>query len=458
MSIMYLDRAVLENITEAGIRKIIDASRQVSKYGKLQDYYEGKHAILTTSKKDCAVPDNKLVTNLPKVVTDTATGHFIGNPIIYSSQNDAFLQKLQDIFDYNDEQDHNFEVAKKASIKGICYEMLYMDEDANIRFAKVEPDNLVLIKESDHGDILAAIRTSSNIDLDGNTHSRIEFWTWTETWIFKSRNSSRLELVDVAEHYWHDVPFVEFPNNDELLGDFEGIISLVDAYNRVQSNTANLFQYNDEALLKIRGLGDVDSGDVRSFKEKGAISLEVGGDVEWLQKNIDDAALENFKTRLYKDILMTSLVPNMADENFANNASGVAMDFKLWNLGQVRSMKERKFKKGIQRRIELIANMLNFPGGAYDYRDIAMQFRANKPQNTLELAQIFVQLANGVSLETRLQLLPFIDNVQAELRKLKEERQGEYDDYGSYDKVLTALERLKQPDDMEEVKAIEFAE
>ena len=34
-------------------------------------------------------------------------------------------------------------------------------------------------------------------------------------------------------------------------------------------------------------------------------------------------------------------------------------------------MKERKFKKGLQRRIELITNILNIKGGHYDYKDMA---------------------------------------------------------------------------------------
>ena len=48
--------------------------------------------------------------------------------------------------------------------------------------------------------------------------------------------------------------------NEEGIGDFEDVISLVDAYNLVQSNTANLFQYNDNAILKISRLGDELSG------------------------------------------------------------------------------------------------------------------------------------------------------------------------------------------------------
>ena len=55
------------------------------------------------------------------------------------------------IFDYNDEQDHNMELAKQCSICGSCFEMLYLDEDAKIRLARVPAANGIMICETDSG-------------------------------------------------------------------------------------------------------------------------------------------------------------------------------------------------------------------------------------------------------------------------------------------------------------------
>ena len=74
-------------------------------------------------KKDSTAPNNRLVNNMAKYITDTATGYFIGKPVVYSSQNDAYLEALQDIFDYNDEQDENMELANGASINGDCLDV-----------------------------------------------------------------------------------------------------------------------------------------------------------------------------------------------------------------------------------------------------------------------------------------------------------------------------------------------
>ena len=96
---------------------------------------------------------------------------------------------------------------------------------------------------------------------------------------------------------------MEYINNEERQGDFEGVITLIDAYNRVESNTANFFQYNDEALLKVLKMGAVTSQDIAEMKEKGAIILEDGGDIQWLIKEVSDTALENYKKRLREDMM-----------------------------------------------------------------------------------------------------------------------------------------------------------
>lgn len=222
----------------------------------------------------------------------------------------------------------------------------------------------------------------------------------------------------------------------------------MDAYNRAQSNTANYFQYNDEALLKVLKMGDVTSQDIADMKEKGAIILEDGGDIQWLIKEVSDGPLENYKNRLREDMHIFSNVPNLTDANFGGNLSGVAVSYKLWGLEQICAIKERKFKRGLQRRIELITGMLNLMGGHYDYRDIDIEFRRNKPQNLLEIAQIVQMLSDLLSKESRLKMLPNVDNPQDELDKMAEEQEKEVNSFGTgngYEALATALATASGP-------------
>ena len=56
MAVIYMERSLLDGLTEADIKKIVDENSGGDKYGKLQDYYEGKHDILQYTKKDRTAP------------------------------------------------------------------------------------------------------------------------------------------------------------------------------------------------------------------------------------------------------------------------------------------------------------------------------------------------------------------------------------------------------------------
>ena len=440
--IVYMDRASIESLTVKDIREIVVKQSYQMKYQKLERYYVGDHDILHSERTDKTGGDNRIVNNMARYITDTATGYFLGQPVVYSSENEEYLQTIQDIFDYNDEQDHNTELGKQCSIKGDCFEMVYLDEDGRIRLGLVFPENLILFyeTESEFTSPLAAIRMVRGMDKNGNILLRVEFWTWTRVIYLQSFNGGVLEVTGWMEHYWNDVPFCEYVNNRERIGDFEGVLSEIDAYNRVQSNTANYFQYNDDAILKVTRLGDVDSKDIAQMKRERAVILEDGGDVGWILKTVDDTALENYKNRLREDIHLGANVPNMTDEAFGGNLSGVAVSYKLWGLEQICAIKERKFKRALQRRIELITHVLNLLGHNYDYRDLDMQFRRNKPQNILEQSQIIGNLSSMLPKETLLQLLHFVDNPKEELEKLEEEKQEGVESFGMYQNLARAFQ------------------
>ena len=125
----------------------------------------------------------------------------------------------------------------------------------------------------------------------------------------------------------------------------------------------------------------------------------------------------------------------------------MAISYKLWSLEQMCAIKERKFKKGLQRRIELITNILNIMGHSFDYRDIVPKFRRNRPQNDLETAQIVTMLANDLSRETRLQMIPAVENVREEMDKLEKEKNQEKEEFGVYENFARAFQAAKEETD-----------
>ena len=416
----------------------------------LQDYYIGDHDIKDRQMLDRTKPNNKLVINKCRFITDVLTGYFLGKPVSYTSDEpepekktivqkvkdkltgkpkkggDEFLNALTDIFEANSEQDHNYELGKGQSIQGVDYELLYLDEESNIGFANLARQSVIFVLKDDiTGDPAIAVRIYDTDDvLEGKKHF-YDAYTDSEIITFEAggdNNLKSLKEIGRVPHYFGEVPVIAYMNNEEMLGDFEDIIPLNDALNKVQSDTANDFEYFTDAYLVATG-AQLDDEDIATMRENRVIAIpDKEASVDWLIKDINDTAVENYKNRLEKDIHGISKTPNLSDEAFAGNLSGVAISYKLWPMEQISVIKERKFKKGLQRRLKLIANVLNLKGKSYDWRSINITFSRNIPQNMVEIVDMASKLKGIVSDETLLAQLPFVEDVQGEIEKLEAQK------------------------------------
>lgn len=412
-----------EELSIEDIQKFIKKHKAESiRYIKLQKYYEGKHDILDHTSRD-GQPNNKIVNPYPKYITDMLVGYFVGQPISYTSkEEDGLLEDLQAIFDYSDEQEENLELAKICSIKGKAYELLYRDEDARIRFNEFGPDQMFVIYDMT---ISPSIKFAIRYYDVGEGNDKI---TYAEVYdkevctLYKGRDSD-LSLDQVTPHTFKDVPVVEYVNNKEEQGDFEQVITLIDAYNKAQSNTLNDMDQFTDAYLILVNMAGTDSERIDELKRDRVMLLDDDGDAKWLIKEINDAWVENYKDRVRRDIHKFSYTPDMQDESFGNNLSGVSIRYKILAMEQIRSNKERKFKKGLQRRIELICNSLSLEKDIDLFTSINIKFANTLPQNIYELSQTIKNLSPYLSSETLLNQLPFVENAKEEVEKKKAEEE-----------------------------------
>lgn len=428
-------RCDIEELTEAGIYTLMKDYKQkhMPRLEKLQKYYETKNDILDRVYTDKGKPNNKIANGFAKYIVDVLRGYFTGEPVRYVSKNKNFMSILQQTFDYNDEHNENSRIAKVMGIKGRCFEILYIDEDSKIRFKHVSPDSMFAIYDNSlEENMIAAVRYYNIRKLEaGTTVTKVEVYLKEKT-MYYEEDQGTLILLYEKENLFGGVPVIEFVNNDEYLGDFETVISLINAYDKAQSDSLNELEYFADAYLVLQGMPETNKDDVKEMKENRVIVLPDAMEGEkagayWLTKDINDTLVENLKKRLQSDIHKYSMSPDLNDESFAGNLSGVAIEYKLWGLEQAAITKESNFKLGLQRRIELICNMLRIKGqGTFNYLDIEMSFTRNMPTNIPELVTMAQDAAGMISNQTRISLLPFIEDPQAEIDRLKQE-QGEID-------------------------------
>ncbi|MFA5715564.1 MAG: phage portal protein [Candidatus Paceibacterota bacterium] len=408
--------------TEKEVKSIIDEfATELARIDSLNRQYLGDQEILHKATTGTDKPDNQLVDNFPGYITTVHTGYFAGRPVKYESQNDKLLEAVNKILEFNDEQEHNFEMSKAASKCGIAYEMYYFDEDTNFRIVLTDSEQTIIVHDDTVAHkIIAAIRLWT----DAEKYINADVYDTKYITHYKSSKSKKTYTITDKkdEHKFDDVPFTEFPNNRERQGDYEKVMTLIDEYDNSQSETANDFDYFTDAYLAIYGASSTDVEDVTKMKNDRVLLMPEGSDAKWLTKTIQDTASENHKNRLEADIHKFSFTPDMSDESFAGNTSGEAMKYKLWGLEQMAVQKERCFKKGLQRRFKIICSVLTVKGSTSDYREIDMKFTRNMPKVISDMAKVVLDLTGIVPKKMLYALLPFIDDPEEAIKEMEEEQ------------------------------------
>lgn len=155
--------------------------------------------------------------------------------------------------------------------------------------------------------------------------------------------------------------------------------------------------------------------------------LEMPGDgskAEYLTRTYDEAGVEILKKAIEQDIHKFSHIPCMTDESFGGNVSGVAMEFKLLGMENITKIKTRYYKRGLRKRLRIFANFLNTRSGIrIDTAGITPVFTRALPKNLLEISQYVSNLWGKVSRRTLLAQVPFVDDVDEEIKMIDEENE-----------------------------------
>ena len=417
------------------IRQLI--SKHISIVSELQKnmaYYEGKHKIL-----DDAGRENKLVCNHAKDIVDTASSYFIGNPVSYKSEND--ITDLTDALELAGADEVDGDNGLELSIYGLAYEYIYIKENEDFLCIKnLSAENTFMVKDdSIEENELFAVYYYIRKDDSGQRPDHYMATVVTANYKYEldiENNSIRQETTESAiPHYLGEIPIIEYLNNKLAIGDFELQIPLIDAYNVLMSDRVTDKEQFIDAILAIYGtlLADEEIEDENGEKKDGVTAamkqlkkrkvLEVpdGAKAEYLTRTFDESGVEILKKAIEQDIHKFSHIPCMTDESFGGNVSGVAMEFKLLGMENITKIKTRYYRKGLRKRVRIFCNFLGLHGKNIDPTGITMTFTRALPKNLLEISQIVSNLWGKVSRKTLLSQVPFVDNVDDELKALDEE-------------------------------------
>ena len=414
---------------------------------KLKRYYIGEHSILEHKRRNPNAPNFKTVANHAKDIADTATGYFLGSPITYNNTGESDLEPLLVAFDNAEVDQVDTQNALNMAIYGRAYEYIYVKEGLNeLDSASLDVENTFIVYDDsiERRPLFAVYYYEVKDDTKDTTTYQAEVFTQNLHYhiVLSDSSGSYVKKLDVEPHHLGQIPIIEYKNNNFAIGDYEQQISLIDAYNSLMGNRVNDKEQAVESILVLYGAQLADNLEdareaMKILAEEGLLELPADAKADFLKNALDEGATEILRKALKEDIYTFSHVPNLTDEKFAGNSSGVAMEYKLLGLEMITKIKEANYKRGLRQRISIFAKYLGLQQIALDANSIVPQFSRGLPKNLLELSQVINNLEGKVTLRQLISLLPFVEDPDAELEGLEEEKEKNMERVPFFNKVNT---------------------
>ena len=368
---------------------------------------------------------------------------------------------IKHIVDYNNDGSHYLHMVLDYVIKRACYEIYYKDEKTGeITIARSDALETVAIWDySAKKNLIGIYRIIRTYMANGEYQQMIEltttdgkryyydtpekrklFGTPEYEQQFKDEPLFKENIEEKQPKKWDDdIPATAIENCDGI-AIFEPVISLIKAYERCIQNSRNVFKYNDEAILAVKGYTPENPMIIQNEKGEDIInparqkedeyvltsrvryldgSREVDSNLWWVEKDVSDTALQNHKKTLMDIICLCSFCPNMTDLGFTSADNNSALEKKFFSLQQYIATFEGDFLEGLTRRWRIILEKFNKEKGkTYDFRDIEIKLNRNLPSDTATMITNAMKIRGLVSDDTVINLLGLDLDSTSELTKM----------------------------------------
>lgn len=428
---MIIDKTLTDGgITKEIVVTLIDRHKESAKrFNILLAYYRGEHPI-TEYKAKPGKPNNKVVNNYCKYIVDMSTGFFFGAPIAYTASENVDITALLETYQRQGINDTDVKLFKNMCMYGCAYELVYNNSNGEPESVVLPPQRaFVVYDDTAEHNRLFGVHYRERRDLNNSIVGYIaKVYTETEIITFEAQTVAGFVETARETHEFGACPLFEYINNDEFQGDYEQLLENVNSYNRLQSDRVNDKEQFVDAFLFLKDI-ELDTDKSKEMKkQKTLMSFSEHGDAKYLSKVLNEADTEVLKKSLNDDIHKFSMVPDLSDEKFSGNASGVAIEYKLITFENMITNKEAFFFKGLRERLKLYIAFLSDKTkemAKIDVYDIEIITSRNLPQDDEKKADMVAKLRGVVSDTTLRGVLSFVKDEESEVRRLREQNRRE---------------------------------
>ena len=415
---------------EQFIVKEINRFKQSQRRKEMLDgerYFDGCHDILSRERtvigKDGELetvknlPNNRIVDNQYKKMVIQKSNYLLGQPFTIQCDNDAYVKILKQFL--NKKFMRTLKAVGEDSLNcGIGWLFPMYDDQGNFIFKRFRPWEIIPgWKDAEHTELEYFIRIYEVVGYVGNTEKIIE-----KVEVYDESGVSYFELTDGGtlkpdgdEHVpyfsiedqgfnWTKIPLIPFKYNNKEIPLIKMVKSLQDGLNLIESNFQN--QMEEDTRNTILVLVNYDGENLGEFRKNlatyGAVKVRTvdgaGGDVRTLQVEVNS---ENYKAII--ELFKKAIIEN------AMGYDQASFEELLWFIN---------------------CHLFNVGIGDYEQEDVEIIFNRDMMLNEGEVIDNISKSVGIISDETLVAQHPWVDDVQAELDRLEEQKQKNMEEYG----------------------------
>ena len=403
--------------------------------------------ILSRPKNHLDKVDRRIPNDFFGDIVDTKTG-YMGNEVVVELDREKYKndgefdeldydrdnEALRDFQLMNDTLDLNSEAVRKASAMGVSYRLLYVLEGSvDVKPMNLQPYEVVYIYDQSIYEpqlVLRYYEIEQVLDKYQTKYTVVEAYDqmnityYIDNGRYEFRRDTSKGVDGVQPHLFDRIPIIPMKNNEQMLGDAEKVLNLIDAYDAITSSTASEIEQLRLAYMYVKGAGEyVDEDFVKRLEQTGIFGLSEDGEVGFVNKQVNAEVVKQLLEELRKNIYQFAKSIDMSN-NFGGDMRVIGWQVALLNLENASKITERKFTRALREQYRMLTEYWRKVGFVdINYLDLQFRFTRNFPKDIYSEAQTLEILSNQVSMKTALGLMSFVDDPEDEIARMEMERE-----------------------------------
>lgn len=374
-------------------------------------------------------------------IVDFSTGYFAGKPFVYTyadtqeaeedtggeEARDEASKELSDFVTRNNMFDVDMDVTKYATIAGYAGRMFYFDKEGKERCMALPSYETIVLSEADITEPKYGIRYYKTLGLNGEEIWKAEFDDGKTIRFYEGTRGGLAELPEKSiPNLFGFCAIQGIPRNSEMMGDAEKVMALIDAYDRAISDANNENEGFANAYMAFENV-QMDDEEIQKGQRSGAFQYYTGsngGNIHFITKDINDSFIEHHLDRLEENIYRFSKTPDLTDENFAGQSTGIALKFKLTGVETKCGMFQAKMQSAGVYMFKLLASSWSKKQIACDPLQCYITFKRNFPVDVQAESTAVQSMINaGMPKRKAFEQYSFVDDIDEIMDMIEKEKE-----------------------------------